>query len=62
MPDIGDGEAVAVEAQKKGIKVIVYSGTLNDLSADVRANCLGVYEKPLEAVEIADAINSLFKI
>ena len=45
MPDIGDGEAVAIAAQQKGIKVIVLSGTLTDLSEAVRDNCLAVLKK-----------------
>ncbi len=45
MPDAGDGEAVARAAQQKGIKVIILSGTLTDLSEDVRSNCIAVFDK-----------------
>ncbi len=58
MPDFGDGEAVAIAAQQKGIKVIVLSGTLNDLSEAVRGNCLAVLKKLLyDGETLGQAVN-----
>jgi CheY-like chemotaxis protein len=62
MPDFGDGEAVAVAAQQKGIKVIVLSGTLSDLSEAVRGNCLAVFDKEKSSArDVADVINGSLK-
>lgn len=61
MPDFGDGEAVAQVAQQKGIKVIILSGTPNDLSEKIRDNCLAVLNKrPSSSKEVATIINGLF--
>lgn len=58
MPDVGDGEAVAIAAQQKGIQVIVLSGTLNDLSEAVRGNCLAVFKKLLyDGETLGKAVN-----
>jgi len=45
MPVRGDGEAIAQAALEKGIQVIIFSGTLDDLSAEVKAKCRAVIDK-----------------
>lgn len=60
MPDVGDGEAVAEAALQKGIKVIVYSGTLTDLSDSVRGRCIALFDKndrSNRASTVANAVN-----
>ena len=60
MPGVGDGEYVAAAAQQKGIKVIVLSGTLDDLSKTVRGNCVALFSKAeYDAKTLAEAINGV---
>lgn len=45
MPAKGDGEAVIRAAVAKGIAVIVFSTSIDDIGADVKALCLAIFNK-----------------
>lgn len=59
IPNHGDGEAVAKKAQKRGIKVIIYSSSTNDLSEDTKGKCFAVLVKnTIEIDEIAQIVDN----
>lgn len=60
MPRTGDGEAVAKAAQAKDIKVVVISGTPEDLSSEVGEKCLDVITKPVSSEQIAAPLNKIW--
>lgn len=56
MPAEGDGEAVAKAALEKGIKVIIVSGTVNDLSEETSSRCHAVFTKPCNPPELVESV------
>lgn len=45
VPKSGDGEAIIEAALQKGLRVIVISGTIDDLSEEVKKKCIAVFLK-----------------
>jgi len=59
MPEEGDGEAVAKTALDKGIKVIVLSGTVRDLSKETSSRCHAVFTKPCEPRKLIESVREV---